>query len=175
MRLMGGIACFNMWIKMFYWMRVFSKTAHFVTLIGKTISDIKVFILMLTIILIAFANFFYTINNNTYHNPTYAQLPRYQDPEVSTWGTAEETGEFTYLNDLAKSSFMSAIANMYLLMFGEFYVDGFRFGPNEQFAWIGFVLATFIVLVVFMNLLIAIMGETFNNVKEKNDESLLTE
>ena len=32
---------------------------------------------MLTIILIAFSNFFFTINNNTYHNDTYATSEEY--------------------------------------------------------------------------------------------------
>lgn len=64
---------------------------------------------------------------------------------------------------------------MYLMALGEFYFEGFRLGPNSGVAWIGFTVGTFIVLVVFMNLLIAIMGETFNVVKEKNDESSLME
>ena len=60
-------------------------------------------------------------------------------------------------------------------MLGEFYYEDFKEGPNNNFAWIGFVLATFIVLVVFMNLLIAIMGESFQVVKDQTQESLLTE
>ena len=72
LRLFGGLSCLLMWIKMFYWMRIFSNTAHFVTLISKTLSNIKVFCLMLAIILLAFANCFFTINNNTPHNQVYA-------------------------------------------------------------------------------------------------------
>tara|TARA_B110000285_G_C14866257_1_gene486998 strand:+ start:63 stop:497 length:435 start_codon:yes stop_codon:yes gene_type:complete len=82
LRLVGGISCFLIWTKMFYWMRIFSKTAHFVTLIARTLSDIKVFCLMLTIILLAFSNFFFTINNNTYHNDTYAKSAEY----AADWG-----------------------------------------------------------------------------------------
>ena len=73
-------------------MRIFSGTAHFVTLIGKTLSDIKVFCLMLGIILFAFSNFFFTINNNTYHNDTYAENKEYRE----LYGE----DEFLYLNTL---------------------------------------------------------------------------
>jgi hypothetical protein len=51
---------------------------------------------------------------------------------------------------------------MYLLMLGEFYIDGYKSGSYSLLTWIFFMLATFIVLVVFMNLLIAIMSETFS-------------
>ena len=53
---------------------------------------------------------------------------------------------------------------MYLLALGEFDMDGFKEGPNVYFAWFFFLLATFLVLVVFMNMLIAMMGETFGAV-----------
>ena len=108
---------------------------------------------MLTIILLAFSNFFFTINNNTYYNETYAKSAEY----AADWGDTE----FKYLNTLYYNSVLNSVINMYLLMLGEFYVEGFTLGPNDEFAWIFFILATFIVLVVFMNLLIAIMGETF--------------
>jgi hypothetical protein len=63
-RTIGAVACWMMWFKVFYWMRLFKKTAHFITLISTTIYDIRIFSIMLVIILIAFANFFFVINNN---------------------------------------------------------------------------------------------------------------
>jgi hypothetical protein len=56
-------ACF-MWIKMFYWMRLFSSTAKYVNLIVSTISDLVFFMIMVLIIILTFANFFYIINFN---------------------------------------------------------------------------------------------------------------
>mgnify|MGYP000588972936 CR=1 FL=1 len=57
-----AIACFIMWIKIYYLMRVFQETAHFITLITQIVIDVKTFILMLLIIFMAFANFFYVID-----------------------------------------------------------------------------------------------------------------
>lgn len=63
-RLIGAYACFFMWCKMFYWMRLFESTAYYVKLIQQTITDCLTFMLMILIILLAFANFFLIINLN---------------------------------------------------------------------------------------------------------------
>jgi hypothetical protein len=57
-----AVACFLMWIKIYYLMRIFSQTAHFVTLFTQIITDVKTFTIMLMIIIFAFANFFYVID-----------------------------------------------------------------------------------------------------------------
>ena len=54
-------------------------------------------------------------------------------------------------------------------------MDGFKEGPNVIIAWFFFLLATFLVLVVFMNMLIAMMGETFAVVQTIQEETALAE
>ena len=58
----GAYAVFFMWLKMFYWMRLFESTAYYVKLIVQTIADCMTFMLMILIILLAFGNFFMIIN-----------------------------------------------------------------------------------------------------------------
>jgi len=48
-------------------------------------------------------------------------------------------------------------------------------GPDEYFIWIMFLLGTFINLIVFMNMLIAIMAKTFSDVMEKEKQSSVQE
>lgn len=57
-----AIACWLMWIKIYYMMRLFKDTAHFITLIARVLADIKTFSIMLVIVMLAFANFFYVID-----------------------------------------------------------------------------------------------------------------
>lgn len=64
MRTFGAFACFFMWIKVFYWMRLFSSLAYYVKLIQQTISDSLQFMLMVLIIILSFANFFFVIDRN---------------------------------------------------------------------------------------------------------------
>jgi hypothetical protein len=44
-------------------MRVYDDKAHFITLIGEIIVDIKSFSIMLIIIISAFANFYYVVDS----------------------------------------------------------------------------------------------------------------
>lgn len=61
---LGAYGACLMWIKMFYWMRLFSSTAKYVNLIMCTISDLIFFMIMVLIIILTFANFFFIININ---------------------------------------------------------------------------------------------------------------
>jgi len=67
MTTVGSFCCFFMWIKVFYWMRLFSALAYYVKLIQLTFVDSMPFILMVFIILAAFANFIYVENTNLLH------------------------------------------------------------------------------------------------------------
>ena len=63
-RTIGGFGVFFMWIKVFYWMRLFPSLAYYVNLIKQTVVDVQSFLLMCMIIIAAFASFFYVLNTN---------------------------------------------------------------------------------------------------------------
>ena len=54
--------------------------------------------------------------------------------------------------------------NQYLLMLGEFDLDGFENHANLAICYMIFILSTFITQITFLNMLIAIMGDTFDRV-----------
>jgi len=60
---------------------------------------------------------------------------------------------------------------MYLLALGEFGFDDFKKGDETQgvWLWLYFVIASFVILVHLMNMLIAVMGETFSSNNEVKD------
>lgn len=64
-----------------------------------------------------------------------------------------------------------------MLSNGEFAYDSYGSLENEDAAylWVMFLLCSFINMIVFMNMLIAIMGETFNQVMEASKQSGLQE
>ena len=57
----------------------------------------------------------------------------------------------------------------YFVSLGEFNYDNYGLGLNKYHAWSMFLIASFLNCVVFMNMLIAIMGETFGAVLEKQE------
>ena len=64
LQIYGAVAVFLMWIKLFYWMRLFKPFSAFIRMISEILKDIQVFMVMLIISLGAFANVIYILNLN---------------------------------------------------------------------------------------------------------------
>jgi hypothetical protein len=101
-RIIGACCCFFMWLKVFYWMRLFRDTAYFINLIIQTFSDSMSFFLMLMIIVCAFANLFFIIQLNIDEGADYHYVEKY-------------TGE----------AVTSAVVAMYVLAAGDFHFSGY--------------------------------------------------
>lgn len=136
-----GIAAFIMWIKVFYWMRLFSNTAYYVKLITQTLGDVKLFLLLCLFIVFAFANLFFMLNIGTNEN-NRALIPY--------------TG----------FKILDSIIAIYEFALGDFDYSGFINSDFDYLLWFSFILCTFLMIVVFMNMIIAIMGNTFSDVME---------
>ena len=61
-------------------------------------------------------------------------------------------------------SIIDSTLNQFMLMLGEFNMDGFRFHANNDICYLIFIFSTFITQITFLNMLIAIMADTFDRV-----------
>ena len=61
------------------------------------------------------------------------------------------------------------ILNQYQLALGEFNTEEFGAGSQMALCWLFFSLATFFSLILMLNMLIAIMGDTYERVMESKD------
>ena len=114
---------------------------------------------MVLIIILSFANFFFVIDRNLVLN---YNGDRRQDQ--------------TYYESYTENPIRDVVISVYMLgALGDFDSTVYRNGYDRYFAVAMFLLATFIISVVFMNMLIAIMGETFGQVQEVSEESGLRE
>ena len=110
----------------------------------------------------AFANSFYIISKNQIEFDT---LP----PPLNEAGEVE--ADYEPQPFPSYSTFPGAIRHVYLLALGEFNLEDYEYGNGGSFVvlWIMFALASFLLLLHLLNMLIAIMGETFavnNEVKQ---------
>jgi hypothetical protein len=69
-------------------------------------------------------------------------------------------------------TFIGSLEHVYMLALGEFDDDAYTIGDGSQTSllWVFFIIASFFLLIHLLNMLIAIMGETFsenNQFKEK--------
>jgi len=121
----------------------------------------------------AFANFFFIINGNSPENEKFKDTDTYKE-----WRASKEPKDedYHYVNGYTGNAVSNSMIAMWLLGLGEFDLDdSYSEGPNVMLCWFMFMLASFLVLTVFMNMLIAIMGETFSNVTAQYEESGLSE
>lgn len=148
------------WYKIFYWMRLFKDPAFFMNLLKKTLRDIVPFTIMISILIMMFSNIIYILNlidlsdsdeDQAMVKPVYAKI----------FGP----------------DFVNAILHMYILAVGDYDTDAFdgKGDINKIFLWITFVCASFMIQVTFMNMLIAIMSNTFGEVMEKKHQSAIEE
>ena len=61
-RLLVTSAVFIMWIKAFYWMRLFGSTSFYIKLIRETLYDIRYFLILFVAILMSFGNCLLVMN-----------------------------------------------------------------------------------------------------------------
>ena len=148
LRTQAAFAVFLTWVKAFYLMRLFEPTSFFVRLIFETFKDIFYGLLVFIVILMMFGN---------------ALIVLSQDREPFYFRYFEEDD----------SDYLNVFLNMYELSIGTWAYDGI-FSENKddsvmKVTWLIFVLSTMITQIIFLNMLIAIMGDTYDRVSESKD------
>ena len=146
LRIIAAFASCFIFVKIFDWLRLFEGTAFYVHLVGETFSDILAFLILLLITLMTFGVPMYMLNLN-------------RDAESD--------------NELIDSNFgfwgLNVLLNQYMLSLGEFNYDNFADNPQTRICYFFFLASTFVSSLTMLNMLIAIMGDTFGRVMEKKD------
>lgn len=127
-----------MYLKFFYWMRLFKSFSAFIRMITEIIKDIQVFIVMFVISLAAFANVIFILNLN------------------------RAAGDSLY-EPLIGVAPIDAMIHAYLTGLGDFNDQNYS-SENATVVWVMFIVATLIVQLIFMNMLIAIMQASFSRI-----------
>ena len=139
---------FLTWLKAFYLMRLFESTSFFVRLVFETFKDIFYGLLVFLVILMMFGNVLIVLS---------------QDREPFFHRYFEED----------ESNYINAFLNMYEITLGTWTYDViFDENKNDsvmKFTWLIFVISTLITQIIFLNMLIAIMGDTYDRVSESKD------
>jgi len=159
-RLIASIAIFIIWLKMFFWMRLFESTSGFIRMLTETLLDIKVFMIMLMLCLFMFGNTTLILNQNRYDVMVDDGSGEYEP----AWLVGGHFGP----------AYVDAVVDQYMLGLGEFQMDYYNDG-DSYILWILFIMSTFITQITFFNMLIAIMGDTFARVSEGMEQATIKE
>lgn len=143
LNILGSFALLLLYTKFFYWMRLFKPFSAFIRTISQIVNDIGVFCVMLLLCLMAFANIIILLQHNRSGNPDMDETPIF-DPFVAIMP-------------------VDALLHAYLTGLGDFNKDNYS-EEDAVVVWMMFFFATILVQLVFMNMLIAIMGESFGRI-----------
>lgn len=135
-----------MYLKVFYFLRIFEATAPYIKMIVKMTVDIQVFIYVYFFAIVGFGNGFYLLSLNN-----------------------EEDKRFV-------PDFISGILYVYRMTLGDFDTSEEGFGSEYRWAvWVVFLGTTLFVVIIMLNLLIAIMGDAFGEVQQSQEQSRIKE
>jgi len=143
-RSIGALTVIVLYLKFFYFLRVFDNTAPLIRMIIQISFDIRYFIMVFFIAVIGFGNGLYILSEN---NP----------PDT----------EFT-------KGFVDAILQVYRMALGDFNTDNFG-SVNVWLVWCVFLVSTLLIMIILLNLLIAIMGDSFGRVQETAEQAMIQE
>lgn len=96
---------------------------------------------MWLIVMCAFGNFYYTINNNTEQTDDNHRV-----------------GNYTYIK------FIDAMLQMYMFSLGELDLDAQRSATDRLVGFALFILSTFVLSVIFLNIIIAIISDSYSKI-----------
>ena len=121
-----------MWLKLLYIMRLFKQTGYLIRMIVEVIADMGIFLFLLFITVLAFGD-------------SFLRLAK---------GNEEEEAQFSGDN------FVMSVLYAYRLILGDFATD--NFGTSAvPVVWILFLCATIFDMIVMLNLLIAIISDSY--------------
>lgn len=135
----GSFAMLSLWLKFFYYLRIFAPTSAFIRMIIEIIKDMSTFILILFASILAFANAFFILDG------------AFKGKDVLKASGGDVWLTFT---------------STYTMGLGEWETDLYPDSKHTVLLWIFFLLCTFLVQIVLLNLLIALMEDTFDKVSE---------
>ena len=130
----GAFLVIGLFLKFFYFLRIFDKTAYLIRIITNITYDVQYFLYILIIAILGIANGFLILSRT---NPPESQ----------------------YVTSITDSIFYT-----YRMIIGDFDVN--KFGEkNVTFSKLVFILATILVMILLLNILIAIMSDTYAEIK----------
>jgi hypothetical protein len=144
----ASIGVLLLYIKLFYYMRIFKNFTTFIKMIEEMIVDVKVFAVMLFICLCAYTNCIMVLDLNR---------------------TGEETPVY---DEKVGFGFFDAFLQTWMGGFGEFGLDGYA-EENATVLYLVFFMSSIFISLIFMNLLIAIMSESFARLSTMKGPSTL--
>ena len=140
-RIVIAIVTLFMWLKFLYFFRFFDQTSYLIRIVVEVVIDMRNFLLVLLFMIIGFGNSFYVLS------------------------LGNSTDETIFIG-----SFVDSILFSYRMVLGDFDTEAFG-ATAVPLAWILFLLFTIFNMIVMLNLLIAIISDSYARVAASAEQA----
>lgn len=148
---LAAIESLLLWSRMLFYARPFKSTGPLVIVISSIVSDIVPFLVLALCVMFGFAVAFYI-------------LYRHVSPDEE----CPDDDQFQSMHE-AFGNFKRTFFTVFSYVFGDFDLDDIYKAPESNTTIIVFVLYMVIIAIILLNMLIAIMGESFNRILSDED------
>lgn len=151
-RVVASMTSLSLCAKMLYYLRAYKGTGALIRLVGQTTWRLRYFMAVVGTLLVGFASAAFILLEDR-----ALRWPR-EPEDVSTF-----------------SSPLRSLISMWRMMLGDFVDVTFEASSNHSIgmsAMLVFVIFTFLVTIVILNLLIAILSEAFSELQERAEEAM---
>ena len=140
---LAALASLCICLKFFDWLRLFDKTSFYINLIGMTLSEVKFFLILLVASMLLFGLPMMIININSTENASIFETN-------------------------SPLQIINMLIHQYYQSLGNFNNENYSENSHSTFIWILFFMSTGFTQITMLNMLIAIMGDTFDKVTESS-------
>jgi hypothetical protein len=148
-----------LWVSFYYMWRLEADFAFYVSMLGATISDLTAFLFFYFMIIVSGATVWIVTFN--WENTLNSELV--SDDQYNTI--------FTQYSDHAEVDSFISVWNLAL---GDFKLENYA-NKTTIMPFLAFLLISLITNIVFLNMMIAVMSDTFNKMTEKRERNGLRE
>ncbi|PKC56058.1 hypothetical protein RhiirA1_474577 [Rhizophagus irregularis] len=152
-----------LWIEMLLWLRLFTEVAVYIYIFGNILKKIIPFFVFMIILTIGFGHSMFVL----FGHPSLLDL----NPSASTYTLDNGTTKLKLTGEIPENPFdtiWDAILSTYYWNTINF--SGYDYWPLKLFAFI----ANVILVLILLNMIIALMNDTFNKAKEDGNLGLVT-
>lgn len=144
------------WGVLYYWMRLVPSLAFFVTFLEEVVKDIAGFVVMFLICIFMFGNAVYIINESEF------------DPRSENFSGKEDD----FMTKSFDNKYIDSMFLQYQITIGMGEIESFG---THIVIWVFYLFTTLWTQLTFFNMLISIMGQTFERVCEAQERNSLME
>ncbi|CAD7972208.1 unnamed protein product [Amoebophrya sp. A120] len=169
------------WIKIFYFCQPFRNVGSFIRMLIEIFVDIRYFLIVVSIALLGFGTAFFVLYKDDwlYAIDNSAALRTHLTHPGKTVLTGDSRRTMMRQWDPHEDhpppypNMFETLLGVYVLMLGDWDVNLFTLSEHPRLATVLFCLFTFVMVIVLFNLLIAIMSDTFERVRENEEHTFL--